>query len=196
MQRRTLILGIGVAAAGGAVGTGAFTSVTADRDVSVDVAGDADAFLSLSALDNPGNGEYAGADDDGSFFIDLTSTDAGGSGLNLDGVTAIDEVFQVRNQGTQSIDLTLVPDTPEADGSDISGAPLVLDQDDLEAVPDGSDQNVLLGVVPQEEVPTDSITLEPGDDVTYGLVAVVSSDVNKSDAIDADEVVFTAEVSE
>ena len=191
-----MILGLGTAAGGLAIGTGAFTSVTADRDVTVEVAGDADAFLALDPLDNPGNGEYAEIDDTtGEFSLNLTETDAGGSGLNPEAVTAADDVFEVRNQGTEEIELTLTPDTPEAEGEEISGTPLFLDDGDLEGEVPG-DQEVLLGVLPQDEVPTEPITIPVGESVTYGLVAVVSSDVDDEDVIDDDEIVFEAEVTE
>lgn len=197
MKRRTMLLGLGTAAGGLAVGTGAFTSVTAERDVEVSVVEEDDAFLALDPLDNPGNGEYAEIDDDtGEFFLQLTETDEGGDGLNPEAVTAADDVFKVRNQGTEEIELTLTPDTPEAEGDDISGAPLFLDQNDL--VDDSADTNqkVLLGVLPQGEVPTEPITIPVGESVTYGLVAAVSSNVNEEDVIDDDEIVFEAEVAE
>lgn len=194
MKRRKLILGLGVAAGGLTVGTGAFTSVEADRDVTVNVAGDADALLSLDPLDGP-NGEYAEVND-GNFVLTLTETDAGGSGLNPEAVTSAADVFEVRNQGTQEIELTLTPDTPAAEGENISGAPLFLDQSDLTDAPSGSNQAVLLGVLPQDENPTEPITIPVGKSVTYGLVAVVSSDVSDANAIDATQITFTAEASE
>ena len=199
MKRRSVILGIGALSAGGAAaaGTGAFTSVTADRDVEVSVVEDDDAFLALDPLDNPGNGEYAEIDDTtGEFFLDLTGTEGGGGGLNPEAVTAADDVFEVQNQGTEEIELTLTPDTDGADGEDISGAPLYLDQGDLADAPEESNQEVLLGVLPQGEDPTDPITIPVGQSVTYGLVAVVSSDVDDEDVIDDDEIVFEAEVTE
>ena len=193
-----MLLGLGTAAGGLAIGTGAFTSVTADRDVEVSVVEDDDAFLALDPLDNPGNGEYAEIDDTtGEFFLDLTGTEeGGGEGLNPEAVTAADDVFEVQNQGTEDIELTLTPDTDGAEGEDISGAPLFLDQDDLADAPAGSNQEVLLGVLPQDEVPTEPITIPVGESVTYGLVAVVSSDVDDEDVIDDDEIVFEAEVTE
>lgn len=59
MNRRTYLLGVGSLAAGDAatIGLGAFTSVEADCDVTVEVADDANAFLALKPEDK--NGEYA-----------------------------------------------------------------------------------------------------------------------------------------
>lgn len=55
MRRRTFMLGLGTTAAGGAslIGSGAFTSVEAERTISVETAADSDAFLKLDALGEP-----------------------------------------------------------------------------------------------------------------------------------------------
>lgn len=52
MNRRKFILGLGITAAGGAslIGSGAFTSVGAERTISVETASDSDALLELDAL--------------------------------------------------------------------------------------------------------------------------------------------------
>ena len=66
MKRRQFILGTGAAAAGGSalLGSGAFSSVEAERDVTVEVADDADGYLGLEPSDGP-NSEYATVDSDG-----------------------------------------------------------------------------------------------------------------------------------
>jgi len=198
MKRRTILVGLGTASTGLAVGTGAFTSVTAERDVEVSVVEEGDAFLSINPLDttdNP-NGEYADLDDStGEFYLQLTETEAGGGGLSPEAVTDAADVFEVRNQGTQEVDLTVTPtNAPGADQS-ISGIILYLDGDDLTGM--SGNQKVLLGVLPQGEVATEPITLSPGDSVTYGLVAVVGSDVGGADtAVDDDQLQFIAEAGE
>jgi hypothetical protein len=103
MRRRRLLALLGTAAAGGAAatGTGAFTSVEADRAVRVSVADDDAALLGLAPSPGP-NGEYATADD-GTLALSLSDTDAGGTGLGTDSTYEFDDVFRVRNRGTQPV---------------------------------------------------------------------------------------------
>jgi hypothetical protein len=111
MKRRTLIASVGsLTAASAAIGTGAFTSVQADRNVAVEVADDSDAFLQLEPADGP-NGEYA-TTSGGTLGIDLSGsnpTNAGGTGVNARAITVIERVFAIENQGTQEVDVTLKP---------------------------------------------------------------------------------------
>ena len=105
MQRRKLLATVGSLAAGSATaaGTGAFTSVEADRNVSVQVADDADAFLSMKPSPGP-NGSYA-AVEDGQLALRLDGSDdtPAGDGVNDDAVTRIEDIFRIRNQGTQEV---------------------------------------------------------------------------------------------
>jgi len=111
MKRRQLLLGVAsVAGTGGLLGTGAFTAVSADRTVSVQVATDDQALLALEPTDGP-NGEYATLEG-GQLAIDLSSsnpTDAGGTGVNARAETTIEDVFAVENRGTQPVEVTLDP---------------------------------------------------------------------------------------
>lgn len=167
MNRRQLIAAMGTISAGGAIvtGTGAFTSVEADRDVAVQVADDANAFLALEAI-GP-NAPYT-TTSDGQLGIDLTSSNAtgeGGQGVNSDAVTVFRELFEVRNQGTQEIDVEITP---------------------LTFVDTDSGDTLLVLIVPQTDFP--SVTLAPGDDETYSLVVDAfpggtGSDVEIDDAI-------------
>ena len=124
MNRRRLLAVFGAAAgASGILGTDAFTSVEADRSVSVEVADDADAFLSMEPSSGP-NGEFAETTGDGTIALALTDTDAGGSGLGTDSIYEFDDVFRVTNQGTQPVYVwatfsgasgNLTPDGPDTD---------------------------------------------------------------------------------
>jgi hypothetical protein len=117
MKRRKLLLGIGtVAGTSGVVGSGAFTSVEADRTAAVAVAGDQDAFLELEPCDSP-NGEYVQMSG-GLLTLDLSDdnpTTGGGTGVNPNATTVFDDVFEVRNSGTQPVgvwlDLNATPKT-------------------------------------------------------------------------------------
>lgn len=112
MKRRHFLSLISTAAVGGsvAVGTGAFSNVQAQRDLSVNVAGDANAYLRIAPSDGP-NGKYATGADDGALALDFTGSNENvpGSGINRDAVTYFDEVFVVQNQGTQRVTLTVSP---------------------------------------------------------------------------------------
>jgi hypothetical protein len=106
MQRRKYLAAIGSLAAGGAAaaGTGAFTSVEADRTVNVAVADDANAYLGLATTSSPNSQDYV--DDSGQqIVLNLDETDNGGSGFNADAETRIDDLLQVTNQGTQTINV-------------------------------------------------------------------------------------------
>jgi hypothetical protein len=108
MRRRKMLIGLGSLAAGGAAatGTGAFTSVTADRTITVNTANDNDAFLQLTPSDGE-NGAYA-EQDGGTLEIafDGSNTDSGeptGNGINDNAKTIIRDVFDITNQGTQAV---------------------------------------------------------------------------------------------
>ncbi|MFC4408605.1 DUF1102 domain-containing protein [Haloarchaeobius iranensis] len=112
MERRKFIAGVGSLAAGGAaaLGTGAFTSVSATRNIDVEVADDASAYLRLEGTGGA-NSEYVTDDGNGgTLAINLDSnnaTGAGGDGVNPDAVTQIDDLFVIENQGTQEVDVSL-----------------------------------------------------------------------------------------
>lgn len=143
---------LGAAGIGGAAisGTGAFTSSSADREFSVEVVNDSNAYLGLGGTGNP-NDAYID-DSNGEFEINLTgnnSTGAGGQGINPDGITVFEDVFEIRNQGTQEIDVEVTP-------------LLYLDVD-------GSNALVIF-VVPTTSFP--GVTLGVGAAEAYSLVAV------------------------
>lgn len=116
MNRRKFLIGSGALAAAGAtgLGTGAFTNVRANRSVDVDVADDAAAFLALVGKDTPNGAEYVDEDGTaGALSLDFSETEAGGQGLNRDATTTIEDLFEIRNQGTQEV-VVGIADTPDA----------------------------------------------------------------------------------
>jgi hypothetical protein len=102
MQRRKLLTAMGSLAAGGAaaMGTGAFTSVSANRSVEVQVADDASALLAIDDIDSSPNSEYVDVSGD-SVSIDISTTN--GVGLNNNATTKILDLLKITNQGTQSV---------------------------------------------------------------------------------------------
>ena len=143
---------MGAIGASGAIvtGTGAFTSVEADRDIAVQVANDANAFLALEAI-GP-NAPYTDTSN-GTLGIDLTSsnaTNAGGQGVNTNAVTVFEDMFEVRNQGTQDVDVEITP---------------------LAFIETDSGNTLIVLIVPETGFP--SVTVSPGSAETYSLVVDV-----------------------
>lgn len=150
MDRRTLLKALGVTGAGGAVitSTGAFTSVEAERDVAVTVAEDATGYLAIDDTGND-NDDYV-TDGNGEFGIDLTgsnTTSGGGSGVNTNAVTVIEDLFEIQNQGSQAVDVEVSP---------------------LTFVDTNSGNTLIVLVVPETNFPT--VNLSPGNTETYSLV--------------------------
>jgi len=132
-NRRKFLIGMGSLAAGSAaaVGSGAFTSVSANRDITVDVVGDGKAFLQFEkAREGDGNSvtpnaqEYVDTSGD-AFSVDLTETSEGGKGLNNDATTIFDNLVDVTNQGTQpvniGVDLETEPEVLGIYAEDVNG---------------------------------------------------------------------------
>lgn len=98
MNRRNVLVGLGTIVAGGgaALGTGAFSSVQADRTVSLDVASDSSALLGISVTDAiAGSGEEA--------TIDLSASNLDADGLNIDATTVFEEAVTITNQGSDDV---------------------------------------------------------------------------------------------
>ena len=110
MERRKFIIGTGALATGtaAAMGTGAFSSVSANRDVTISVADDSDALLAFNKT-GEANDEYVTVDD-GVVGIDVSESDA--SGVNDNATTVIRRLFDITNQGTQAV-LVWIEDQPD-----------------------------------------------------------------------------------
>jgi hypothetical protein len=88
------------------MGTGAFTQVSADRGVKVELAGDKNALLALKSSESRNrNSEYVGYEDDNTLAIDISSSNANiqGSGINDDATTIIRDMFDIVNQGPNPV---------------------------------------------------------------------------------------------
>ncbi|MDB2270343.1 hypothetical protein PM032_04805 [Halorubrum ezzemoulense] len=107
-NRRKFIAGLGALATGSAaaMGTGAFSSVRADRDLVVDTAYDENAFLGLSA--NPDYDDIVTETSSNQLSLTIDK-------LNEDAYTEFADLFRISNQGTQNarvwIDTSNVPDS-------------------------------------------------------------------------------------
>ncbi|WIV65761.1 hypothetical protein [Natrialbaceae archaeon AArc-T1-2] len=102
MNRRNVLIGLGTIVAGGgaALGTGAFSSVEANRTVSVDTAGDEDAFLGISV-----DSDYAadGAEED-AVEISLEGSDHT-DGFNDNAITNVEGVLTLTNNAADDEDI-------------------------------------------------------------------------------------------
>ena len=109
MKRRTL-LGTAAGAVGGAsiIGSGAFNIARVDRDFTVNIVGDNDAYLRIGACqEDTRNEDYLVGGDTGQVGIQLTGDndqiEGGGEGVNNEGVTEFYNVFEICNQGTNGV---------------------------------------------------------------------------------------------
>ena len=180
MKRRNLILGLGsVSLAGASVfGSGAFSSVQAERDVTVNVAGDEAALLALEPAEGP-NGDYASIED-GTLALnfDGSAEDVDGQGFNAEATTRVDEVFTITNQGTQKVGV-YIEEFETIDNVDIA----FIAQNGAETSLVGADAAVGLPV---------------GESIPVGLVADVG-DVAPTEGdgvIDDDAITIVATVAE
>ena len=114
MRRRRLLASVGglVAAGSTALGTGAFTSVEAERNVSITVAKDYRAFLRMEPIGDKGiDGENTGRSFVNGNEIEFEIPgDEGGensdaSGVGLDSVYEFHDLITVSNQGTRPVRL-------------------------------------------------------------------------------------------
>lgn len=110
MERRSFVIGLGALSTGSAaaLGTGAFSSVEAERSVSVSLAEDANAYLALESTS-----EYTTTESDGTLKLDF-GQEVSGNGTHVGEDSKYffgsgdptKNVFKVRNQGTNEVGLT------------------------------------------------------------------------------------------
>ena len=132
-NRRKFIAGLGALATGSAaaMGTGAFTSVRAERNINVAVAGDHEAYLALDASVS----NYA--EETGNTLalqFDGSNSGQNGEGLNANADTTFQNVMRIENQGTETVRLQLANDEAAAGGIGTipSTGPMVVSYTDSE----------------------------------------------------------------
>ncbi|SIR40340.1 hypothetical protein [Natronorubrum daqingense] len=138
MNRRNVLVGLGTIVAGGgaALGTGAFSTVEADRTIEVTTTGDADAYLGIEAY---GEGSEYVDDDDDEISFDFGGEDDE-EGLNENAVTRFDNLITITNNGerdSENIEVTISADDDdmflayEGDNEDAEINEITLDDDEL-----------------------------------------------------------------
>ena len=110
LTRRNTIIGLGALAGGtGALAaSGAFTAVEAQREVSIDTAGDDDALLQIRVDDESEFDGIGGGDDD---VITITAED-----INLNAITRFEDALEISTESDGSWDVKILDDF---DGSSI-----------------------------------------------------------------------------
>ncbi len=160
MNRRNVLVGLGgiVASGGALLGTGAFSTVEAQRTVTVDTAGDASALIAL----NEGSSSMVTTDGDGLLQIDLSGSNWNdASGVNSDATITITDAFTVENNSDDPVDISF-----SDDGSDV-GLTLTPSTASLQAsASDDSDQQSF-----DLEVDTSGAATDATFDVTLTITA-------------------------
>jgi len=209
MNRRKFLIGAGSLAAGSAaaMGTGAFTSVEANRSVTVNTSADSDALLRFEATSDNENGAYASTDN-GEIEIDLSDLSdlqESPSGVNQNATTKIFDIFTIENQGTQPAIVYAQPSTlKNQDAFDDSVDNVYLDpqlsdpangksDDALGELPDGTLFTSLSGIGGSvDDFETDVLqdnskvpagpevyALKPGESFDFGLFIRTTGEVDE-----------------
>lgn len=157
------------AALGVAAGTGAFTTVSAERTASVGVSGDASAALGLDVADD----DYASLNN-GELEITFNS-------VNTNAATTVDGVFTIQNNDPNSdavsVSIAKVGNNAGAVDFAVAGSDVV----DSSSADD--DVGIADGV--QVSLVENSLSLGSGDTVTVGMY-IDTSDKNPSDGLNYD----------
>ncbi|WP_293031183.1 DUF1102 domain-containing protein [Natronococcus sp.] len=166
MKRRKFVLGTGGVATGvsALIGSGAFSFVRAERDITIEVADDENAFLQLKPYDESPNSDYA-ALRDGKLAVDLTAGNdqVPGDGVNSNARTEIREVFLIGNQGTQDVGVWMGLDGEHQDDVDFvifgeEESATIVGEENRVAVCVGS--AVLVSIIVETEEPADTRLLD------------------------------------
>lgn len=195
MKRRNFIVGLGALSAGGAaaVGSGAFTSAVAKRDVSVEVADDSEAYLALES-----NDEYAIENSDGTLELDF-SQEVSGEGSHVGERSAYvfgkgnawenpeNGLFTVKNQGTKDVEIEPQFEEQFFDSNGVliaNNKSTDTSNHDAEDPPEGTE----LFFATYNKYYEGPATLTPGDETGFYVVVSAGSDA-------PDEVESTFEIS-
>lgn len=103
MKRRNLLTSIALVTGGGSLlGTSAFTSVETERTVTVEIADEDEAFLAMEPSGGV-NAQFAETGQNRKILFDINDVIDRGQGPSSNAVYTFDNVFEIKNQGTQNI---------------------------------------------------------------------------------------------
>ncbi|MBV0900915.1 hypothetical protein [Haloarcula salina] len=153
-----------------AMGTGAFSIVSAGRDMNVNVTGDQQAYLRL----DPSISQYGSINSDGQMVLQFNGSNGqNGAGINDEANTLIQNVFRIENQGTNSINVVLTGLDTDAGGDGNGVDPITVywtDDEVDENSPGYGEMSVMSGSpnpLGDESYGTSTAlpVLAPGDDI-------------------------------
>ena len=156
MNRRNVLIGLGTVAAGGGalLGTGAFSTVEADRTVNVGTSDDASALLAFSVDTSYDGISNDNATDDGTNNQDIVQINL--TNINDNATTTFNAALTVTNNGSQEVTLTAnsVPTglTFSGPNNDLSGAG--------ETIVSGDPVDIDISVDTTKSVSTDTVTFK------------------------------------
>ncbi len=154
-NRKNVLIGLGliIAIGGAVIGSGAFSTVQADRGVSVQTAGDADAYLAITPGDGYDNSAYITNDSDtGTLTFDLGQngpTTNDGTGFNQNATTTLDGMVNLTNQGENAVEVGV------GDSSSGMGSSTTVELENAEVTFEMSDGN--------------TVSLNPGKSATINV---------------------------
>ncbi|QLD90676.1 hypothetical protein HWV07_17155 [Natronomonas salina] len=101
MERRNFVIGLGgiAASAGLVAGSGAFSQISADRDMTVTTANDSGSYISLAPVSD--TSEYASTTTDG--HVQLHFGDINGAVVNDNAVSWFDNLVEIGNHVNNSV---------------------------------------------------------------------------------------------
>ena len=161
-----------LAAIGLVTASGAFTTVSAERTASVNVAGDANALLALDPTSGPNGQTYADVSN-GQLELDLANGSA--AGVNPNAKTTVTSVFRITNQGTQKVSVKI------SDSGDNSDAVTFYNSTDAKRTDGGLESS--------------EAALAPGESIVVSIeIDTTTAGVSANDNL-IDEITITAEAA-
>lgn len=119
MQRRHVVLSVGAAGSRPAmIGTDAFSRAESQRDITIQVAEDADAYLRLEGTGSANSDNYVDTNDSGHIEIDIADSRNGGQGVNSHSFAYFDSMLEVTNWGKEEVGFYIEPPYTQLDGDD------------------------------------------------------------------------------
>ena len=192
MKRRKFIAGAGGVSLGGSglIGSGAFSRVESQRQITVEAAEDPDAYLGLDACATLHGDNYVEINENGHLEIDMGDNPNGGEGVNSNSESFFDNVFRITNQGKEKACVWIDADVH----FDETSVPVI----DFYVIDDDGDQRSIRGV--EQSVGLDvgsefcvgirtyTQNLSEGDTLLKDDKVTINADVDPDDDIDCPQI--------